>query len=257
MKKERPKSKHRKTKRRRMSGGIHLSSANTIGAGGYGIVVHSKEDPIAYKLLYDLDACPELQNEITMQRAAHTALNRFSYVGVPLITWTSSEPIMFRGVRYLCGIGMTYLQPPLDFTEQVHIILRNNVQDVDTEWGRRIGEPVSETNPTRGFFASTATLEWIWSQEKSSMTIERMAWIMGSAYRILLDAGVLPTDVEWVWSGGKPWIIDFGLSRFSVTDPWVFLHKHGVEGLADDLYRPQQGDRGYDEFMKGFGQMDI
>lgn len=239
-----------------MSGGT-ISSANIIGAGGYGIVVRSKEGSTAYKLLYDIDACSELQNEIAMQRAAHSLLSPYSYVGVPHITWTSSQPILFRGVRYLCGIGMTYLQPPLDFTEQVHILLSNKAGDLDTEWGRRIGEPVSETNPTRGFFASANTLEWIWSQEKSSMTIERMAWIMGSVYRILLDAGILPTDLEWVWSNGKPWIIDFGLSRFSVVDPWTFLHKHGLEGLADDFYRPHQGERGFDEFMKGFGRLDM
>jgi hypothetical protein len=240
-----------------MSGGQVKSTANLIGAGGYGIVVRSKGDSTAYKLLYDTDACSELQNEITMQRASYVLLSRYPYVGVPNITWTTSEPILFRGVHYLCGIGMTYLQPPLDFTEQVHIILSNKVNDVDTEWGRQIGKPVSEINPTRGFFASRETLEWIWSQEKSSMTIERMAWIMGSVYRILLDGGILPTDLEWVWSGGKPWVIDFGLSRFSVTDPWTFLYKHGLEGLADDFYRPHQGERGYDEFMKGFGRMDM
>lgn len=247
--------KRRRTKiKRRMIGGGDFSSARIIGAGGFGIIIHTNDDPNAYKLLYDIEACSELQNEIRIQKACYNLFKNHKSIDawIPNVTWSSSEPIIFQGVRYLCGIGMTYLPPPLDFTEQVHILLSNTAGDLDSEWGRRIGQPISETNPTRGFFASVNTLEWLWSQEKSTMTIERMAWIMGSAYRIMLNAGIIPIDLEWVWSDGKPWIIDFGMCRFGFVDPLVFLHKHGVEGLADEFYWPHPGERGYEEFMRGF-----
>lgn len=237
-----------------MIGGGNLSAAKIIGAGGYGIIVRINEEPTVYKLLYDNDACKELHNETTIQHACYTLLNKYPHIGVmiPEITWTAASHVMFKGARYLCGIGMTYLPPPLDFTEQVHIILSKKAGDLDTEWGRTIGEPVSETNPTRGFFASPETLEWLWSQENSTMTIEQMAWIMGITYRLMLNSGILPIDVEWVWSGRKPWVIDFGMCQFDNVNPRVFLNKHGVEGLADDFYRPHFGERGYEEFMRGF-----
>ena len=86
------------------------------------------------------------------------------------------------------------------------------------------------------------------------MTIEQLAFIMGKTYRTLLDIFVLPIDLEWVWSNGKPALIDFGLCEFDtlLIDPYEFLQKKGLRGLADDFYIPHERDRGYEDFMKGF-----
>lgn len=230
---------------------INLNTATVFGAGGYGIAVYRPESNDVVKLLYDTDACDKLLHEAKLHQHIYNILHPYPEVGVPRITQYSSQPVKYNKSYYLCGLGMEYLPPPLDFTEAVHLILGYE-DDLDSSWGRKQSQPVSETNPTRGFFASPESLEWIWTQEGSSMTIERLAYIMGKTNRILLDHSILPIDIEWVWSNGKPYIIDFGLCEFGVVNPELFLSQKGVLGLASDLYIPHKGDRGHKDFMIGF-----
>ena len=147
---------------------------------------------------------------------------------------------------------MDRLRPPEGFEEQFHILLGYKGDDIDSEWGMRMAEPPSDTNPTRGFFASPETLELIWKEEGSHMTIEKIATLMGKSLRLLLDNGIIPIDLEWVWSNGGLAIIDFGLCELGFVDPIEFLSKRGVRGLADDFYIPHMGDRGYTEFIESY-----
>jgi hypothetical protein len=111
---------------------------------------------------------------------------------------------------------------------------------------------VSAFNPPRGFFASSYTLEDIWEQENSDMTIDTLAYQLGKAHRLMLDHGILPIDLEWVWSQGSLWAIDFGLCEYGWSNPVDFLEDSSSYGLQYDCYVPHIGDRGYEEFMKGF-----
>lgn len=224
---------------------------NLIGAGGYGIVIRNSQTT-ALKLLYDTFARHSLQKETSIHKKAHMLLPTI----IPAITFYSEEELLFQNKPYLCGIGMTYLPPPLDFEEAVHIVLGYHGDDIDTSWGRTVSQPVGSTNPTRGFFASPATMEWIWTQEGSTMTIDKMAAIMGSTYRSLLDAGILPIDLEWIWSQGRPWLIDFGLCEEGHADPLTFLNARGLRGLADDIYIPHAGDAGYEAFITAYTTTD-
>ncbi len=180
----------------------------------------------------------------------------FSYylpeIYVPPIHKVSYEPIRYKGDSYLDGLTMTYLQPPAGYTTQVHTLLGYHETDIDTIWGMRMSEPVSPTNPPRGFFASPYTLEDIWEEEGSSMTIERLAYTMGCAHRCMLDRRVLPIDLEWVWSGGRLCVIDFGLCDYGTVDPKKLLDDTSSTGLANDFYIPHKGDRGYEEFIEGY-----
>ena len=235
---------------------LDINDASTVGAGGYGIVVRSPRSKETFKLLYDIQACEELRTEARLQEIAYRVLKRYlPEVGIPKITYVSTEPILFQSSRYLCGIGMKYLEPPLDFDESVHILLGYNQDDIDTSWGRRVGEPVSPvTNPTRGFFASPETAEWIWKAEGSEMTIEKLTYLMGRAYSLLIKHSIIPVDLEWVWSEGKPWIIDWGLCIEGVCDKDRILEDKSSSGLGSDFYIPHKGDRGYSEFLEGFFQ---
>ncbi len=234
-----------------MSRFLNFSNAQLVGAGGYGIVVKTHRK--VFKLLKDLQACEALQMEAAIQQRAHTLLTQaLPEVGVPTIFYSTTQPVSYKHTNYLCGIEMEYLQPPLDFEEQVHMLLGYKESDLDSEWGERMSEPVSAENPTRGFFASPQTLEAIWQAEGSSMTVERVAYLMGRALRILLEGGILPIDLEWVWSNGKPTIIDCGLCRFGTVDPMRFLTSRSSDGLATDIYIPQEGYRGRDDFLRGF-----
>jgi hypothetical protein len=147
---------------------------------------------------------------------------------------------------------MNYLQPPVGYTTQVHTLLGYNGSDIDSVWGMKMSDPVSPTNPPRGFFASPYTLEDIWEEEGSSMTIERLSYTMGKAHRLMLNHGILPIDLEWVWSGGRLCVLDFGLCEVGFADPKKFLDDESSLGLANDFYIPHKGDRGYEEFLEGY-----
>lgn len=197
-----------------------------------------------------MNAC---KKEETIQKIVYNLYKQYCpEVKVPKISYYSQDIIHYKQTSYLCGIGMKYLQPPKAYHTQVHTLLGYRGSDIDTEWGMRTAYPVSETNPTRGFFASTYTLEDIWEEEGSSMTVEQLAYIMGKAYRIMLTNGILPIDLEWVWSNGHPWIIDFGLCEFGTVDPEHFLHSETSNGLRYDFYIPHEGDRGHEEFLQGY-----
>jgi hypothetical protein len=231
-------------------------SCPLIGAGGYGIVV--QHHPLRVTKLFknvDTLTTDEIQREAGLQITAHELLlKHIPEISVPKIWNVRQEIQSYNSKPYINGIEMDYLHPPSDYTEQVHILLGYHGDDLDESWGVTISEPVSESNPTRGYFASPEQLELIWEEEGSAMTIELLAFLMGCANRIMLNHGILPIDLEWVWSDGKPWILDFGLCEFGKKDPNVFLETKGLYGLASDFYIPHKGDRGYEQFMLGFSQ---
>ena len=230
---------------------LHLDDSEIIGAGGYGIVVKDKKNVV--KLFIDTDACNELKHEAKIHQDIYKLVNKYTpYIHVPKLSFIQTEPFVYKNKSYLCGIGMEYLPPPLDFEEQVHCCLGYTHDDIDSSWGQKMGLPITDINPTRGFFASPETLEYIWKEEGSNMTINILAFQMGACLRMLLENGILPIDIEWVWSGGRPCMIDFGLCEYGQIDAGQYLKKHGRIGLADDFYIPHAGQRGYDEFMKGY-----
>lgn len=85
--------------------------------------------------------------------------------------------------------------------------------------------------------------------------IDRLAFQMGTSLRMLLENGILPIDIEWVWSEGKLCMIDFGLCEYGQANAAQFLRARGLRGLADDFYIPHASQRGYDAFMKGYGEI--
>lgn len=227
-----------------------------VGAGGYGIVVqhhaHRVSKLFRYEAISDMQC---INNEAMMQIAARSILSQYvPDVYVPQIWDVQCETINYQSASYIFGIEMDFLHPPSGFDEQVHMLLGYHGDDIDESWGVRTAEPVSASNPTRGYFASPSTLQDIWTDEDSQMNIETLAATMGKTYRCLLNNNILPIDLEWVWSGGKPCLIDFGLCVYGKKDPFVFLETKGLVGLASDFYIPHLGDRGYEEFMAGFSQ---
>jgi hypothetical protein len=232
-----------------------FDDSKIVGAGGYGIVIRPNKCPNynVYKLLYDIDASDMLNIESEIQQHLYNVFHRLlPEVKIPYTFHVMNKEVIYKQSYYLCGIEMEYLNPPRGFNEQVHILLGYKGDDIDEEWGKQISLPVSESNPTRGFFASPDTMELIWKEENYLMTIERVAYLMGRALRLCIKNGVIPIDVEWVWSNDCLYIIDFGLCEFGNVDAIEFLHKKGVRGLADDYYIPHEGDRGYNEFMQGY-----
>jgi hypothetical protein len=231
------------------------------GAGGYGVVVATEPNPIrVWKHLYNPHAYSECVNEAQIMFQVQEIKKKIPEIHIPTLYQYDFDTVLLQEKPHMRGLDMEFIPPPHGFKEQVHMLLGYKGDDTDEEWGVKMAEPVGPENWTRGFFASPETLEMIWKEEGSEMTIERLAFIMGKTYRALLEINVLPIDLEWVWSNGKPTLLDFGLCEFAPMlplDPYAFLRKKGLRGLADDFYIPHEGNRGYEEFMKGFETLVI
>jgi hypothetical protein len=223
-----------------------------IGAGGYGKVLKIKKNEVL-KIFMNIEDCNVLKKEAEIQQKAYILFKKYlPEIKIPKITYFSNHKIKYKNEPYLCGLGMKLLKPPLDFDEQVHILLGYNQDDIDESWGMKMSEPVSLTNPTRGFFASPDTMREIWQLENSSMTIQKVASLMGKGLRLLLDNRIIPNDLEWVWSNGKLWIIDFGLCEYGYIDPITYLYTDNSFGLKHDNYIPHEKYEGYEEFMQEY-----
>ncbi len=261
MKRKTRKYRNKLNKSRRLNGGragklnkiIPMDdSVPTLGAGSFGTLVLGFNPEIAIKLINDVSGCIEMYNEAKLQIRAREILNTcIPEVKVPEVHFIENKQIIYKNKKYLCGLGMTYIPFPKGYNECVHITLGYYGDDINTSWGVETLKPVGPENPTRGFFADANHLEDIWEQEGSDMTIEQLATIMGRATGCLVRAGYLPLDVEWIWSNGHPWLIDFGMCKLGQMSLEEFLD-YPVYGPNADVYIPKQGDEGYDAFMTGY-----
>jgi hypothetical protein len=223
-----------------------------IGAGSFGLVVEGENQRTAIKLIYDLAAAKELQHEAAMQQKAQELIAAaVPEVGVPDILNVCNNVSKYNDRSYLYGLTMSRVPFPPGYNECVHITLGYSGYDLNTSWGVETLKPVGPDNPTRGFFADANHLEDIWAAEGSDMTVERLADIMGRATACLVSGGFLPLDVEWIWSRGQPWLIDFGMCTTGSTDKAQFLD-YPIYGPNADIYIPKAGDEGYNSFMNAY-----
>lgn len=221
-----------------------------LGIGGYGVVFQHQNTAI--KLLHDAEKCKELIQEAKIQKKVRALLKNI--VKVPKINDYSTNPVHYKNKVYLCGIAMEAVPVLPEFNEQIHMIFgMEDTSDLDESWGQKTSEPVSPENPTRGFFASPELLEAVWQERGSKWTIEKVCYTMGLAIRTLLDAGILPDDVEWIYGADDNlWLLDFGLCSYGQIDPMTYLTSKGLTGLASDIYVPHKGQKGYDAFLRGY-----
>ena len=244
------KSSTRKKGGARLRRVYNFNDSELLGVGGYGIALSHKPTN-AIKLLYNVDECKALREEARIQIAARKLLQ--DIIHVPRITDYFTEPITWKGVQYLCGITMERIYPAIGFNEPVHMLLGYDEDDVNQSWGKVIGKPVGSDNPSRGFFASSDFMEAIWEDDNSPLTLQQVAFTMGKALRTLIDGGIVPNDLEWIYGGDKQiHLVDFGLCRFGVVDLEQFFFQKGSEGLASEIYLPKPGFVGYPEYYYGF-----
>ncbi len=223
-----------------------------IGAGSFGLVVEGENPDVAMKLIYDLAAAEELRHEAAMQQKALELLeSAVPEVGVPEVYQVDNKLQKYGDRTYLCGLKMARVPFPPGYNECAHITLGYSGYDLNTSWGVETLRPVGPDNPTRGFFADANHLEDIWEAEGSDMTVERLSGIMGRATACLVSGEFLPLDVEWIWSGGRPWLIDFGMCITGSTDRAQFLD-YPIYGPNADIYIPKAGDEGYDSFIGAY-----
>ena len=229
----------------------HINETTKIlGAGGFGTVVQTRNRAI--KLFYDQIACESLKEEARIQLKASKILA--GIIKVPRINAVTTRPFIWNEKQYLCGVAMTAVKPPSEFGgHQLHVLLGYDGNDIDTVWLKDSGKPPGPENPPRGFFASPETMEDHWETVGSKWTVARVAHTMGLTLGTLIAGGIVPIDLEFVYGADDElWLIDFGLCRFGQVDAQTFLHARGTEGLAAEIYIPQEGHRGRAEFLEGY-----
>lgn len=223
--------------------------SNVLGAGSYGIVLANSNH--AYKIFYNIRGCNDVIKEARIQQNAHNLLQ--GIVNVPSIKNIYKTHINYKGNEYLCGLQMERVPIPDGFEHPVHILLGYNQPDIDTVWSRDYKNPVSETNPARGFFSSPEMLEATWEDENITMTIDEVAYKMGLSYNILITNGILPYDVEWIYGGnGEIYLIDFGLCLEDTMSKKRFIEGGSSQSILIDYYVPKSGYRGYEAFLQGY-----
>ncbi len=224
-------------------------SSSVLGAGSFGIVVAHNEN--AVKHFYDLEDRKAVLEEAKLQEAARELLQ--GIVRVPHIYDVSTDIVQFENKPHLYGLTMDCIPTYPTFTSALHVVLGYTQADIDQEWPRDQGLPLSPTNPTRGFHASPEMLEDVWAEQGLAETIDSVAYTMGKSLSILIRGGIVPYDLEWIYGGdGQLYLIDFGMCRFGTVEPMRYLHNVGSWGLGGDYYIPHRDHRGYEAFMKGY-----
>jgi hypothetical protein len=140
-----------------------------------------------------------------------------------------------------------------EMNEQVHMLFGYSDDTINTSWGKQMSQPVSETNPSRGFFAGTDMIQAILDDEGRPTTIDRLCYTIGRTLRTLIEGGIVPIDLEFIYAGnGMIALLDFGLCRFGNVDPESYFTQSEKEGLASELYVPKKGLIGYEAYYNGY-----
>jgi hypothetical protein len=216
---------------------------NILGAGSFGLVI-SNDNTYATKLFYDLFSEKEIIKEVQLQNKANDILQ--GIVHVPKIHEYNTHITTFNNTKYLYGIKMDKVPIIEPYRALMHMPLGYKQYDLDTIWPKDYRNPVSESNPPRGYYASNEILEEEWEEEGVDLSIEKVAFTMGKALRKLVDNGIIPIDLEWIYSDGKIYLIDFGLCDFGYVDPNRFINGKSSMSLGTDYYVPGEGHRGYE-----------
>ena len=217
-----------------------------IGGGGYGLV--ALKDDRATKYFYDIESCEKIREEATIQkRVRQIFIDNKVNIRVPEIYNVFNSTQKINDKTMLCGIEMEYvpiLKAIDGVSSQIHLAFGYTQYDIDSEW------IVKDSNIPRGFYASQEMIELILEERKSKLTIDDITSTMGKGIALLLKNNIIPNDVEWILDNDlNIWMIDFGLCREGEMSLEKYLNKTGLEGLANDIYVPKKGMKGYESFL--------
>lgn len=207
---------------------------DTIGAGGYGVIVRHTRDPLVIKLIKSKE-CTDAGIEYMKQSAIYDAFEKashhargdysqYSQICVPKPYGFNQSSINKFGNRFGCFYVMDELYT-LDKTLGVdnglyHITLDGRNQKI----GSNVASPVSDYNPSRGFFANydyidNVMLKNIPANMKGDLTnMNNILKYMGYAFGVMVFiADYYPTDVEYTIGLDKTKtklcmdVLDFGM----------------------------------------------
>lgn len=209
---------------------------NIIGSGGFGLVVKHKSEPNVIKLLYDTAACDESKKEYGIHKEIYDAITLYLKEGKnkqintsnPIDFQSFSKKMSAFGKQFSCSYRMTLIEN-LDKVLNndnglYHIILKE--EEYNSRFNKKVGrvysEPVSEENPTRGYFITESKIKEVILDNLSSSikgditTVNDIAHRMGLLYALLIFlAEYIPKDAEYVLSKCDEkmcvTVLDFGM----------------------------------------------
>jgi len=203
------------------------------GYGSSGVVVSNYNHALK---LYEM---PADEGAILQEGNIQAAAARCTpyILSVPGVHTVTRRPVVFEDRDYIAGIYMDLVPGHSEINGlQVHIPLGANLE-------------TDEFLPC-GFFPTIATLEQLFAFKRSRHSIESVAYTMGCAHRALLDAGIIPNDVKFLYGADDHiWMIGFRRCQLGYIDPmdWLNDRRRDVEP-----YAPREAQRGRANYIAGF-----
>lgn len=204
-----------------------------IGSGGFGLIVKHTSKPVVAKFLYEA-GCKDASVEYNYHKDIYNVFARikdprYSQLCVPEPYGFSNEDVIAFGKYFSCYYMMALLEK-LDDNGLYHIIKDSMKKSVDKIIGRRYGEPVSDENPSRGFFASYSyirdnLLPSFNSSIKGGLSsISNIIRYIGFSYGVIAFlAEYNPKDVEYTLGRGADGRLCFCVLDFGMVHKLTFL----------------------------------
>jgi hypothetical protein len=247
-----------------------------IGSGGFGLIAEGKKGEVT-KFLYSgtcNDAEIEFYKHSKIYKSFMKHRKKFKQLHIAKPISFTNKPINVFDNTYACSYKMDKLENLDSFLNAkglIHII--NDDYSFDRVVGRNYNEKVSDTNPSRGFFANyqyitkeiLPTLSS--SFKKELVSIDAILEYIGFACGIIFfDAEVFPRDVEYTLGQNENGlcisVLDFGMTydvdfKPDVLPPQIdkklaSIVNQMVSDILDiDIYFPTTYEQKRD-FLKGF-----
>lgn len=196
---------------------MDISSFDTIlGGGGFGTITTSKEYPDLVLKTINISKCACAQYEFLLHKRVYDAFSTVSMCD-PVPYTTVPNPVTFERGASGCWYVMEKLNPLDKYF--IHLSLDDALprSSKDRVIGRVYDEPVSDTNPARGIFASKEYVEQILSEYNTMNSISDIVFRMGYLFSTMVfGAQIYPVDVEYglalVQGELTVSLLDFGLA---------------------------------------------
>lgn len=217
-----------------------------IGSGGAGLVVAHNRDPIVAKYLYE-SKCADAEQEYKIHSEIYSAFemakranpDAYTQLYIPKPLGYDKENVIKFGRLFSCYYVMTRLNN-IDNQGLYHVVKDSMKSTVNRQIGKVYKDPISNTNPSRGFFATYSYLKTnilnLYISERGDFESEDdLIRYIGYAFGIIaFIAEYNPKDVEYALGMSKTTsklcldVLDFGM---------VFKFSFLPDAISEKIYR--------------------
>lgn len=200
-----------------------------LGSGGFGLVLYNPSTNLVAKFIYKTSDCEQASIEAGYHRMVYDSflewksVHSTDQINIVKPCGYRDAPIVWNNTVFKCSYVMGLIKPVTGRKSLVHIILKNDQSHLfNREIGRVYTEPVSDKNPSRGFFG---TCDYITENILNNPSINSgnirscsdLAHLMGILFGIaVFGAELYPKDAEYVLSSDDNGVLtvtmlDFGM----------------------------------------------